>query len=482
MKTALRIVLFLSALAVSAYGQVQNLQASQANGDLVKPAAGFSIPSGATVTFKSGSTLDLTGATVTGFTGGTVINGTTNQIDVSLNPMGEYVLAAPQDIASTSSPQFASLTLTGGKLTFDVVSAPSTPGSGLVIPYADDTDLRLHDINENGTVGTTVVADAGASNNFLTGITTAGAITKAQPAFSNLSGNIAVSQMNSGTSASSSTYWRGDGTWATPAAGGNVSNTGTPTSGQVATWTSATVIQGVGVTTLSDSMLGLSGNGFVKRTGTNTYTNDTSTYLTGNQTITLTGDATGSGATSISTTVGKINGVALSGLATGLLKNTTGTGAPSIAVAGTDYQPASLAAVLASDFNSTNTTLTAITGFPQTLASGKTYRFRAVLFTNLSATGGILVTMDGSATVTSVTWIAVFTGHPSIASGNVRTALGSGEAVGFSSTTAADTLTVIEGSIVVNAGGTLAPYFSQSVASGTSTIMAGSTFTVDLVP
>jgi hypothetical protein len=36
----------------------------------------------------------------------------------------------------------------------------------------------------------------------------------------------------------------------------------------------------------------------------------------------------------------QINGTALSGIATGILKNTTGTGIPSIAVAGTDYDPA----------------------------------------------------------------------------------------------------------------------------------------------
>lgn len=71
----------------------------------------------------------------------------------------------------------------------------------------------------------------------------------------------------------------------------------------------------------------------------------TATTLATARTIgTLTGDVTSSGssfngsaANTNATVVVKINGVALSGLATGILKNTTTTGVPSIATAGTDF-------------------------------------------------------------------------------------------------------------------------------------------------
>lgn len=68
--------------------------------------------------------------------------------------------------------------------------------------------------------------------------------------------------------------------------------------------------------------------------GTNTGDNATNTlYSSLVSNATHTGDATGSTAL----TVVRINGVSLAGLATGLLKNTTSTGQPSIAIAGTDY-------------------------------------------------------------------------------------------------------------------------------------------------
>lgn len=82
-----------------------------------------------------------------------------------------------------SSTSLAGMTL----VTYLNAAAPSTPASGNVAIWTDSTDKRLHDKNDAGTIGTTVVADTGAANNFLTAISAAGAISKARPACASLS-------------------------------------------------------------------------------------------------------------------------------------------------------------------------------------------------------------------------------------------------------------------------------------------------------
>lgn len=135
--------------------------------------------------------------------------------------------------------------------------------------------------------------------------------------------------------------------------------------------------------------------------------------------------------------------------------------------------------VVKTQFDKTNTTFASITGLSKTLLAGRYYSGRLVLYTTSNVAGGVKVDFNGG-TATATTFIAeanIFQGGALVAPGASRSAALGTTIANVTAVTVATI--VIDFTILVNAAGTFIPRFACNVATGTSSVLVGSPFTIE---
>lgn len=331
------------------------------------------------------------------FAGGTGVTTTVSNNQVSI--------AIGQAVGTTDNVTFNNVTVNGSLASDDITAANisvagnATITGNLIVQGTtttiNSTTLAVGDINITLAKDATTAAAANGAGLTVTGPTTAATLTYSSADDRwNFNKDLNVANVYAALkgNADTSTKWStarsisitGDATWTTSIDGsGNATGALTLAASGVAAGTyngvtvdaKGRVTAGTSTTYLLPSDIGssvqaydadlgaiaaLAGtSGFLKKTAANTWALDTSTYLTANQSITVSGDVSGSGTTSIALTLATVNANV------GVYGN--GTNVPTVTVNGkglvtavsTTAIPTATSSVLGlASFNSTDFTVT----------------------------------------------------------------------------------------------------------------------------